>query len=176
MVFPMIFSMIFTAHLTTSENKTAERKSLISSLLSRCSSVSFFLFLLIIKTSKVVSLFLYTTPEVYTNFRIDSQKIGSVILSVLFSDNGIFIVKSVIGAGIVWFIEKPVHLVFVKIYLAGITLQFFIINVVHTAVAGSEARLFLLAHISITCFSTSLTCTSALKSLPISSSDTSENS
>ena len=50
----------------------ADRKSLISSLLARCSSVSFLRLLLIIKTSKVVSLLLYTTSEVYTNFRIDS--------------------------------------------------------------------------------------------------------
>ena len=48
------------------------RKSLISSLLARCSSVSFLRLLLIIITSEVVSLLLYTTLEVYTNFWIDS--------------------------------------------------------------------------------------------------------
>ena len=52
----------------------AERKSLISSLLARCSSVSFLRLLLIIKTSEVVSLLLYTTSEVYTNFWIDSWR------------------------------------------------------------------------------------------------------
>ena len=45
---------------------------IISSLLARCSSVSFLRLLLIIKTSEVVSLLLYTTLEVYTNFRIES--------------------------------------------------------------------------------------------------------
>ena len=58
----------------------AERKSLISSLLARCSSVSFLRFLLIIKTSEVVSLLLYTTSEVYTNFRIDSGLTQQIIM------------------------------------------------------------------------------------------------
>ena len=48
------------------------RKSLISSLLAHCSSISFLRLLLIIKTSEVVSLLLYNTSEVYTNYRIDS--------------------------------------------------------------------------------------------------------
>ena len=51
----------------------ADRSSLINALLACCSSV---LFLLpIIKTSDVVSLLLYTTSELYTNFGIESNRL-----------------------------------------------------------------------------------------------------